>query len=105
MEFSRKQYCSELPFPPPEDLPDPGIKPTSLESLALAGGLFTTGATWKATYKHISDLLVSLGSSEVQVHIQDCYYQSFSVRGQVASFGKIEILSTLPPLASSHVIE
>ena len=105
MEFSRKEYCSELPFPPPEDLPDPRIEPTSLESLALAGRLFTTGATWEATYKHISVLLVSLGSSEVQVHIQDCYYQSFSVRGQVISFGKIEILSTLPPLASSHVIE
>ena len=105
MEFSRKEYCSELPFPPPEDLPDPRIEPTSLESLALAGRLFTTGATWEATYKHISVLLVSLGSSEVQVHIQDCYYQSFSVRGQVTSFGKIEILSTLPALASSHVIE
>ena len=56
VEFSRKEYCSELPFPPPEDLPDPVIEPTSLESLALAGGLFTTGATWEATYKHISDL-------------------------------------------------
>lgn len=49
--------------------------------------------------------MVSLGSSEVQVHNQDCYYQSFSVCGQVTSFGKIEILSTLATLASSHVIE
>ena len=36
MEFSRKEYCSELPFPPPEDLPDPEIKPKSLTSPALA---------------------------------------------------------------------
>ena len=29
-------------------LPHPGMKPTSLTSLALAGGFFTTSATWKA---------------------------------------------------------
>ena len=29
MEFSRKEYCSGLPFPSPGDLPDPGIKPQS----------------------------------------------------------------------------
>ena len=27
MEFSRQEYWSELPFPPPGDLPDPGIEP------------------------------------------------------------------------------
>ena len=27
--FSRQEYCSELPFPPPRDLPHPGIKPKS----------------------------------------------------------------------------
>ena len=32
--------------PPPGDLPNPGIKPVSLVSLALAGRFFTTGATW-----------------------------------------------------------
>ena len=30
--FSHQEYWSGLPFPPPEDLPDPGIEP---ESLAL----------------------------------------------------------------------
>ena len=30
MEFSRKEYWSGLPFPSPEDLPDPGIKRMSL---------------------------------------------------------------------------
>lgn len=58
-----------------------------------------------ATYKRISDLLVSLDPFEVQVHIQDCYYQSFSVRGRVTSLGEIEILSMLASLASSHIIE
>ena len=39
MEFSRQEYCSGLPFPSPGDLPDPGIKPASLASSALAGTL------------------------------------------------------------------
>ena len=42
MEFSRQENWSELPFPSPGDLPDPGIEPVSH---ALAGRLFTTGAT------------------------------------------------------------
>ena len=36
MGFSWQEYWSELPFPPPEDLPYPGIEP---ESPALAGGV------------------------------------------------------------------
>ena len=35
--------------PPSGDLPDPGIEPVSLMSLALAGGFFTTSATWEAS--------------------------------------------------------
>ena len=29
MGFSRQEYWSRLPFPSPEDLPDPGIEPWS----------------------------------------------------------------------------
>ena len=35
MEFSRQQYWSGLPFPPPGDLPDPGIKLACPPSPAL----------------------------------------------------------------------
>ena len=42
MGFSRQEYWSGWPFPPPGDLPDPGIEPTSHVSPALAGGFFTT---------------------------------------------------------------
>ena len=45
MGFSRQEYWSGLPCPPPGDLPNPGLKPTSLMSPALAGGFFTTRAT------------------------------------------------------------
>ena len=47
MGFSRQEYWSGLLCPPPGDLPDPGIKPTSLPSPALTGGFFTTGTTWR----------------------------------------------------------
>ena len=39
MGFCRQEYWSELPFPPPGDLPDPGLEP---ESPALASRFFTT---------------------------------------------------------------
>ena len=45
MGFSRQEYWSGLPCPPPGDLPDPGVKPTSLMSPTLAGEFFTTSAT------------------------------------------------------------
>ena len=35
MGFSRQEYWSGLPFPPPGDLPNPGIEPTSPVSPAL----------------------------------------------------------------------
>jgi len=44
MGFSKQEYWSGLPFPPPGDLPDPEIKPSSLMSLELAGGFFTNCA-------------------------------------------------------------
>ena len=46
MGFSRQEYWSGLPCPPPEDLPDPGIELESLTSPALAGGFFTTSITF-----------------------------------------------------------
>ena len=39
-----------MPGPPPGDLPDPEIEPMSLMCPALAGGFFTTGATWESEW-------------------------------------------------------
>ena len=47
MGFSRKECLIGLPCPPPGDLPDPGIEPVALMSPTLAGGFFTTSATWE----------------------------------------------------------
>ena len=53
MGLSQQEYWSGLPFPPPGDLPDPGIEPAAP---ALAGRFFTT---WELN----SSLLTSLPTS------------------------------------------
>ena len=50
--FSKQEYWSGLSCPPPGGLPNPGIEPAPLMSPALAGGFFTTSATWEAHAKH-----------------------------------------------------
>ena len=47
MGFSRQEYGSGLPCPPPEELLNPGTEPVSLTSPALAGRFFT----WEAQGK------------------------------------------------------
>ena len=67
MRFSRQESWSGLPGLPSGDLPNPGIKPASLASPALAGRFFTAGATWEALY-----LLL------VYIFIQETSYKSLS---------------------------
>ena len=45
MGFSRQEYRSGLPFPPPGALPD---SKTEFSSPVLAGRFLTTGTTWEA---------------------------------------------------------
>ena len=47
MGFSSQEYWNGLLCPLPGDLPNPGIKPVSPASPALAGRFFTTSATWE----------------------------------------------------------
>ena len=44
--FSSKKTGVGCHFPPPSDLPNSGIEPTSLLPPAFTGGVFTTSATW-----------------------------------------------------------
>ena len=71
MGFSSQEYWSGLPFPFLGDLPDPGIKPMSLMSPALAGGFFTTSATWEALMKAVP------GAKKVG----DCCFKKWQQRG------------------------
>ena len=74
MEFSRQEYWNGLPFSTPENLPNPGIKPTSLV-LAVGGGgrvgsrqgrgsgrggVLTTSATWEAFFSNRKILITIL---------------------------------------------
>ena len=63
MGFPRQEIWSELPFPIPEDLPDPGIEGIEPMSPALAGRLSTTEPPGELPYYSLcgsSSHLVSL---------------------------------------------
>ena len=70
--FPRKEYWSGLPFPPPGDLPDPGIEPTFLASPALAGGFFISGRKPPEKGRGLGDLpmVTHLGSRVPGIHIR-----------------------------------
>ena len=53
MGFSKQEYWSGFPCPPPGDLSDPGIEPEYLKSHALVGGFITTSTTWEIVHGKI----------------------------------------------------
>ena len=58
MGYSRHEYWSGLPFPPPGDLPNLGMEPASpLASPALANGFFTTEPPGKPQSHFIKSML------------------------------------------------
>jgi hypothetical protein len=71
-----------LPFPPPGDLPNPGTATLSLVSPALAGGFFTTGATWEVPYV----LMFCLSRAQVSTDHpmeEEKYYKASSLVSKV----------------------
>ena len=52
--FSRQEYWSGLPFPPPGNLPDPGIEPASP---ALTGGFITTSECHLGSYTNLLKII------------------------------------------------
>ena len=81
MGFSRQEYWSGLPGPPPRDLPNPGMEPTSLMSPALAGGFFTTCPSIqgvqqtqggrKSELLAVADVVGAPGLGSAQPHVLD----------------------------------
>ena len=69
MGFSRQEYWSGLPCPPPGESSDPGIKPTSFMSPALVAGFFTISATWEARF------LLELEIIQGLLHFHHYYFQ------------------------------
>ena len=58
MGLPRQEYWSELPFPSPADIPNPGIKPVSP---ALVGGCSTTEPPQKPIYTYIYGQIMKMG--------------------------------------------
>ena len=54
VRFSRQEYWSGLPRPPPGDLPDPGFEPAPP---VLAGGFFTTSTSWAAPIREAGEAI------------------------------------------------
>ena len=63
MRFPRQEYWSALPFPSPEDLPDPGIEPASpawqVDSLPLSH----QGSPIISSDNNLSDMNMATGIS------------------------------------------
>ena len=83
--FSRQEYWSGLPCPPPGDLPNPETEPTSLKSPALAGRFFTTNATYYY-YSHFAE--VENGSIEQL--------------GKLSKVARFVSCNKLPNITSNH---
>ena len=77
MGFPRQEYWSVLPFPPPGDLPDSGIKPMSLMSPTVAGGIFTTSVPWEAPF-------LWMGKARSWVHWDHSFDMHLSSLGPVS---------------------
>ena len=95
--FSRQEYWSGLPCPPPGGLPDPGVEPTPLTSPALAGKFFTTSATWEAPDKFMD---INKSYSHTQIKILTAPRLCDSPRAPVSSTGAL-LVSWVP---CSHVL-
>ena len=107
MGFSRQEYCSRLPFPPPGDIPDPGIELVSPATPALAGRFFTSEPpgepllcfsfhffSYYLIFRLISSLIHWLfGSMLFNLHVF-VDFQLFSVTSSFTQLSK-KILSTI----------
>ena len=67
MRFSRQEYRSELPFPSPGDLPDPGIEPMSPAWQADSSPLSHQGSLW--VFLLLSNLFVHPSFSSLLVYV------------------------------------
>ena len=57
MGFPKQEFWSSLPFPPPGDLPDPGIAPMSPASPALGGEFVTVKHPGARDYTEFINIL------------------------------------------------
>ena len=88
MGFSRQEQRSGLPFPPPGDLPDPGIE---LASPALAGRFFTTEPPGKVKVAQLCPTLCD-----------PMDYNPWNSPGQNTAVGSLSLLQGIFPTQGSN---
>ena len=89
VRFSRQGYWSGLSFPFSGDLSDPGIKPTSAMSPALAGRVFSTEPQ-ESQPVYICLQMYGLGERSLSVCVCVCYSMK-SHQGFVSLCGRISV--------------
>ena len=97
--LSWQEYCSGLPFPPPGDLPDPGFKPTTLVSPALAGRFFITEPPGKPNKCHSVS-----SSSHIIFIVSFVYSQMFLFLKKKISYLFLKVLTEFLPLLRNPVL-
>ena len=96
--LSFTECWSGLPFSPPGDLSDPGIKPLSPESPALADGFFTI---WEATtgdyqFNSVAQSCLTL------CHPMDCSTPGFPVHYQLPELDQTHVHQVGDAIQPSH---
>ena len=79
MGFSRQEYWSGLPFPSPEDLPDPGIEP---RSPALQADALLSEPPGKSQFTWIVTVLLAM---RVMLMNQQYIVHKMSLRGSLVA--------------------
>ena len=96
MGLSWQEYWSGLPFPSPGDLPNPGMEPKSLMSLALAaGGLFTT-STILSSVQLLSPVRLCI--------TMDCSTPGLTIHHQLPEFTQIHVHQVGDVIQPSHLL-
>ena len=95
--FSRQEYWSGFPGPPPGNLPDPGMGTASLISPAFVCRFFNTSATWEVfdcvDYDRLWKILKEIGVSDHVTCLQRYLYagQEATVRTGYGTTGWFQI--------------
>ena len=84
MGFSRQEYWSGLPFPSPEDLPNPGIKP---RSPALQADSLPTEPLFNVTFTPVFIRFVIQLSNQVSLGIQWFLQRQMITSGLIITAG------------------
>ena len=72
MEFSKQEYWCGLPFSPPGDHNDPGIKPSSFASPSLADRFFINCTNWEVPLNLLQILGLHKFSTHFFMDVQEC---------------------------------